>query len=76
MQKFEIFFCDFFQLLNLMTERYLNINKKSFYIGYVDKSISFEAIGILKMRTFAAKLTIRLKLLTTTTIFVLGTLKF
>ena len=72
MQKFEIFFCDFFHLLNLMTERYLNINKKIFLV-YVDKSISFEAIGILKMRTFAAKLTIRLKLLTTTTIFVLGT---
>ena len=42
--------------LNLLQGRYLIIKKYDFF--FVAKSISFEVISVLKIRTFAAKLLI------------------
>ena len=47
----------FFPFLNLLQGRYLIIKKYSFFL-FVAKSISFEVISVLKIRTFAAKLII------------------
>ena len=74
MQKFEFFLCDFFHL-KLNARKTFKYKQKIFLV-YVAKSISFVAIGNLKMRTFAAKLIICLKLLTPMAILVLGTQKF
>ena len=71
MQKFEIFFVWFFSPFELYARKIFKY-EQFFFLDYVDMSISFEAIGFLKMSTFAAKLTNCLKLLTTTAIFVLG----
>ena len=72
MQNFEIFFLLFLSPFEPYDRKIFKYKQKIFLV-YIAKSISFEDIGIFKLRTFAAKLTICLKLLTTMAIFVLGT---
>ena len=52
-KKFKLFF-SFFKL----TTRKIFDYKVIFFLFYVAKSISFEVIGVLKKRNFAAKLII------------------